>query len=185
MIFAIAIGFTLAIGAIVYSLIPGKERSCEAARARRGHELQVQRRFAQAPTPSRKSSVKSNAASSRRRLQEAGMYTVSPAQMGVRMVACGGLGVIDGGSHLRFADGDPSTSHRYIVVHRFAGGSRPAPTLPFSKLGRRGKIKKRKADDPKSVTRLLGYARIDRTGGARDLMPPSAMRSRRCRGPAR
>jgi tight adherence protein C len=72
------------------------------------------------------------------KLQEAGMYTVSPAQMGVRMLACGGVGLLMG---LAFAAAMNDFSLMYIMwtVILAAVGA----YLPFSRLG--GAAKKRKA----------------------------------------
>ncbi len=134
-IFAIALGFMLAIGAIAYTLIPVKSEV--AKRLQRAEAMSfkqgARRSDAFAKIFSEKQRGKLAA-----RLQEAGMYTVSPAQMGVRMVACGALGLFFG---LAFAAAMGSFDITYIgwtVMLTFVGAY-----LPFSRLS--GAAKKRKA----------------------------------------
>ena len=87
-IFAIALGFTIAIGAIRLQHHSGQERGREAARAS-GKFFASKARLAPlgriCETFQRKAARQARDVS----LQEAGMYTVSPAQMGVRVIACG------------------------------------------------------------------------------------------------
>jgi hypothetical protein len=134
-IFAITLGFTIAIGAIIYSLIP--VQSEVAKRLKRAEAMSFQQ-------GSRRSDAFAKIFSEKQRgklavkLQEAGMYTVSPAQMGVRMLACGGVGLLMG---LAFAAAMNDFSLMYIMwtVILAAVGA----YLPFSRLG--GAAKKRKA----------------------------------------
>lgn len=134
-IFASAIGFTIAIGGIAYSLIPVKSEV--AKRLQRAEAVSFK-------AGKRRSDVFAKIFSEKQRsklagkLQEAGMYTVSPAQMGVRMIACGGLGLMMG---LAFAATMGSFESMYIgctVLLVLAGAY-----LPLARLG--GAAKKRKA----------------------------------------
>ena len=134
-IFAIAIGFTLAIGAIAYSLIPVKSEVAKRLQRAEGLAFKPGARRSDAFAKIFSEKQRGNLAT---RLQEAGMYTVSPAQMGVRMVACGALGLMFG---LAFAAAMGSFGTMYVggaVLLALAGAY-----VPFSRLS--GAAKKRKA----------------------------------------
>jgi Flp pilus assembly protein TadB len=144
-IFAITLGFTIAIGAIIYSLIP--VQSEVAKRLKRAEAMSFQ-------GSSRRSDAFAKIFNEKQRgklaamLQEAGMYTISPAQMGVRMIACGGVGLLFG---LAFTAAMGEFSPLYLmgtVMLALAGAY-----LPFSRLGRAAK--KRKADIQRALPDFL------------------------------
>ncbi len=134
-IIAITAGFTLAIGAILYSVIPVKsEIAKRLERAQSSSFGQMPRRsdaFARIFSSKQRGVLAS-------RLQEAGMYNVSPAQMGVRVIAGGILGVMVG---LGFAVAMGSFASLYIgaTVLLAAVGA----YYPFSRVA--SAAKKRKA----------------------------------------
>jgi tight adherence protein C len=134
-VIAIAAGFTIAIGAILYSIIPVKSEV--AKRLERAENFSFK-------GGSRRSDAFAKIFSEKQRgklaisLQEAGMYTVSPAQMGVRVIASAVVGLMIG---LGFAAAMDDFSALFIAIAVMCAGA--GAYLPFSKL--KGKIKKRKA----------------------------------------
>jgi tight adherence protein C len=144
-IIVIALGFTLAAGAIIYTLIP--VQSAIALRLKRAEAVSWE-------TGARRSDAFAKIFSEKQRgtlttrLQEAGMYTVSPAQMGVRVVAFSICGLMAG---LGFMVAMGSFSTAYLALTgflTFAGGY-----LPFSRLS--ATIKKRKTDIQRSLPDFL------------------------------
>ncbi len=144
-IFAIAVGFTLAIGAIVYSLIPVKSEV--AKRLERAEAMSFKQGARRSDAFAKIFSEKQRGKLATR-LQEAGMYTVSPAQMGIRMIACGCLGLMMG---LGFAAAMGSFDILYIGWTVMLAGA--GAYLPFSRLG--GAAKKRKAAIQKALPDFL------------------------------
>ena len=144
-IFAIAVGFTIAIGGIVFSLIPVKsEVAKRLERAEAASFGQVSRRsdaFAKIFSEKQRGTLTA-------RLQEAGMYTVSPAQMGVRVVACGTLGLFMG---LSFAAAMGDFSPMYIGVTVLLASA--CAYMPFSRVA--AAAKKRKADIQRALPDFL------------------------------
>jgi tight adherence protein C len=144
-IIAIAIGFTLAAGGIAYSSIPVK--SAIAVRLKRAEAISWE-------TSARRSDAfakifnDSQRGSLEKKLQEAGMYTVSPSQMGVRLVAFGALGLMAG---LAFCVLMGSWSTLYLLNIAFLAGA--GAYLPFSRLN--AAIKKRKTDIQKALPDFL------------------------------
>ena len=145
MIVAITIGFTLATGAIIFSLIPVKsqiaqrlERTGSASRQQSAPRTDA---FAKIVSDKQRNKLA-------RGLQEAGMYTVSPTQFCVRAVAFGVFGVMAG---LGFAVAMGSFGPMYlgaIALLGFAGAY-----LPFSRL--KAAAKKRKADIQRALPDFL------------------------------
>ncbi len=144
-ILGIAIGFTIAVGLIAYTLIPVKS--------------EIAKRLEQAETLSWDQGTRRSDAFARifnerqrsklsTRLQEAGWYTVSPAQIGMRVVAFGVAGLMAG---LLFIVTMGEVSAIYIgAMALLAGGG---AYLPFSRLA--AAIKKRKSEIQRALPDFL------------------------------
>lgn len=144
-IVAISVGFTIAFGAIVYSLIPVKSEIAQRLARAESFSFQKSSRRSDAFAKIFSEKQRSKLAV---RLQEAGMYTVSPAQMGVRVVAFGILGVMIG-LGFAVAMGSFDTTYIAVTVMMGAGGA----YLPFSRLS--AAAKKRKADIQRALPDFL------------------------------
>ncbi len=134
-ILAIAAGFTLAIGAIAYSLIPVKSEIAKRLERAQSSSFAGVSRRSDAFGKLFNDKQRGNLA---RALSEAGMYTVSPAQMGVRVVAGGIMGLMFG---LGFAAAMGSFSTMYLGATLLLGAL--GAYVPFSRV--KTAAKKRKA----------------------------------------
>jgi len=144
-IIAITIGFTIAAGGVIYSLIPVKSEL--AQRLERVDSLSWETGSGRSQAFAKIFNAKQRSTLSQR-LQEAGWYTVSPAQMGMRMASFGVAGVTAGFGFIAAMGGFQPIYMGAVALLGAAGAY-----LPFSRMG--GAIKKRKAAIQKALPDFL------------------------------
>jgi tight adherence protein C len=141
LLIAISVGFALSSGAIAYSLIPVK--SDAAKRLEEIENLSYQKGTRWSDNIEKVFSEKQRSGLTEL-LHEAGWYTVTPAQMVMRVIAFGVLGLVAGLAFIAYM-GSASPIYLFGLILLTAGGA----YLPFSALT--GAVKKRK----KAVQRAL------------------------------
>ncbi len=143
-VLVIGSGVAFALGALVYSLIPVKSdvaRRLERAEALSFEGLKSRSEaFAKIFNDKQRGSI-------RRKLDEAGWYATTPAQISMQMIACAMFGASASIALVIAMDFDSSAYAGVVLVTLLAG------YLPFSRLSRA--IKKRKSDVQRGLPDFL------------------------------
>jgi pilus assembly protein TadC len=135
LIYAIVIGFTLSTGFIAYSLIPVKSDAAKRLEEIENLTFSKGQRWTDAFTRIFNDKQRTGVA---RLLQEAGWYNVNPAQIGMRIIAFGILGLVMGLGAIALL-GSAEPMYLGICVFLTFG----AAFLPYSQLTRAVKNRKK------------------------------------------